>query len=123
MMIESVEFLYDRIFDSINELVDAGEDPDRLYDCIIDHFAFMAEDAARRQKMYGALLNKFRDNDPIVTVPEAEDDVNNVDLTAPPTFEELYGGMNEINQNFMSENQDILSEFMRSAQFPDKLDS
>ena len=123
MMIESVEYLYDRIFDTITELIDTGEDPDRLYDCIIDHFAFMAEDSARRQKIYGALLNKFRDNDPIVTVPEDEVDVDNVDLTAPPTFEELYGGMNEINQIFMSENQDMLANFMRSAQFPDKLDS
>ena len=119
MTIESIEFLYDRIFDTINELVDAGEDPDRLYDCIIDHFAFMAEDAARRQQAYGALLNKFRDNDPIVTVPEDP----GVNLTTPPSFEELYGGMAEPKQNFMSENQDILDEFMRSVRFPDRLDS
>lgn len=118
MMIESFEYLYDRIYDSINELVDAGEDPDALYDCIIDHFAFMAEEAARRQKAYGALLNKFRDNDPIVTVPEDP----GVDLTSPPTFEELYGGMAEPKKNFMSENQDILDEFMRSVQFPDRID-
>ena len=122
MMIESVEYLYDRIFDSITELVDAGEDPNRLYDCIIDHFAFMAEDSARRQKAYSALLNKFRENDPILTVPEEQEDPG-VDLTSPPTFEEIYGGMNEINRNFMSENQDILEEFMRSTNLDGKLDS
>ena len=117
-MTEHTEKLYDLLFDAITELVDAGEDPDRLFDCVVDHFAFMAEDAARRQKTYGALLNKFRSNDPIVSLPEAD----NVDLTAPPTFEDLYGGVTDMKKNFMSENQDILNEFMRSVQFPDRLD-
>lgn len=129
MTIESVELLYDRLYDTINELVDVGEDPDRLYDCVIDHFAFMAEDAARREKAYSSLLNKFRDNDPILTVPEAEKkseaidwDVDEVGLD-PTKGVDFFDGMSDINKSLMSEDADRFLDFVKNIKFSDKLDS
>ena len=139
-MIHDVEKLYDTIFDAINDLVTVGEDPDQLFDCIIDHFAFMAEDGARRQKAYGALLNKFRDNDPILTIPEEpaevtepveatekvseaiEWDVDEVPLD-PKDKIDFFGNMNDINRSIMSENADEFLNFLKKMDLPDTLDS
>lgn len=136
-MIHDVDKLYDAIFDSINDLVLLGEDPDRMFDCIVDHFAFMAEDGARRQKAYGALLNKFRDNDPILTIPEAPVeateapekeseavlwDVDEVPLD-PKDKIDFFGNMNDINRAIVSEDADQFMSFLKNLELPDTLDS
>lgn len=137
-MIHDVEKLYDSIFDAINDLVTVGEDPDQLFDCIIDHFAFMAEDGARRQKAYGALLNRFRDNDPIMTIPDepteptepvVEEKVSEAiawdveDVPLDPTEKiDFFGNMNDINKSIMSEDADRFIDFLRKIDLPDTLD-
>jgi len=135
-MIHDVEQLYDTIYDAINDLVTVGEDPDRLFDCIVDHFAFMAEDGARRQKAYGALLNRFRDNDPILTIPEApvdvtetpekeseaiEWDVDDVPLD-PKDKIDFFGNMNDINRAIVSEDADRFMSFLQNLDLPDTLE-
>lgn len=135
-MIHDVERLYDTIFDAINDLVSVGEDPDRLFDGIVDHFAFMAEDGAMRQRAYSALLNRFRDNDPILTIPEApvaatetpekeseaiEWDVDEVPLD-PKDKIDFFGNMNDINRAIVSEDADQFMNFLQNMELPDTLE-
>lgn len=130
-MTNPIESMYDQIFDSINELVHANEDPERIFECIVDHFAFMAEDAAMRHEKYYALLNLFRSNDPILSVPEAEDEKEseaidwNVDgVSLDPTESvDFFGSMNDINKSLMSEDADRFLDFVKNMKFSDKLDS
>lgn len=121
---ERKEQLYDMLFDVLSELSE-HESSEIIFDKIVDNFAAMIEYHTQQKDTFKSMLDTFRHELPQDYVPEALDDSNvpGIDLSAPPTFEEIYGGMNDINRSFMSENQDILEEFMRSAKFPDKLDS
>lgn len=115
------EKLFEMLFDVLDELTEY-ETPDVIFDRIVEDFAEKSEYHMGQADTFKSMLDTFRHELPANFVPEAPE-IDGVDLTKPPSFEELYGGMNEINRNFMSENQDILSEFIRSAQFPGKLDS
>jgi len=72
------------------------------------------------------MLNTFRHELPEDFVPDAEADValdEILEATTPPTEEELFGGVSDINRQYMLEDRDNLLEFLKSAHFPDKLDS
>ena len=107
------EELFDLLSDTLNELSEL-ESPEYIFDYIVDNFAASAEYHLGQANTAKAMLDTFRHDNPAETLPEQ---------SSAPSAEELYGGMNEINRTFMSENQDILEEFMRSVKFPGKLDS
>ena len=54
---------------------------------------------------------------------EAPEPTGSVDLTAPPNIDDIYGGMTDINRQYMLEDRDNLMDFLKNAHFPDTLGS
>ena len=116
------EQLYMILIDTLNELAEL-ESPEIIFDYIVDNFAAEAEYHMGQANTYKAMLDTFRHDRPDETIPEAAEPTWSVDLTAPPNIEDLYGGVNDINRQYMLEDRDNLMEFLKNAHFPDTLGS
>lgn len=116
------EELYMILIDTLNELAEL-ESPEIIFDYIVDNFAAEAEYHMGQANTYQAMLDTFRHDNPTETIPEAPEPTGSVDLTAPPNIEDLYGGVNDINRQYMLEDRDNLLEFLKNAHFPDTLGS
>ena len=121
-----VEQLFERLFRNLDELSEL-ESADVIFDAIVDHLAEQTEYHMGQADAFKSMLDTFRHDNPAETIPERtvvdqlEDAMQN--QAAESRYEELYGGMNEINRQYMLEDRDNLMEFLRNAHFPDKLDS
>ena len=121
-----VEQLFDRLFNVLDELSEL-ESSEIIFDSIVDHLAEQTEYHMGQADTFKSMLDTFRHDNPAETVPERtvldqlEDAMQN--QVAESRYEELYGGMNDINRQYMLEDRDNLMEFLRNAHFPDKLDS
>lgn len=119
------EDLYESIFDIFQELTEY-EESDVIFDRIVEFFAYQAEYHFGQAYTFRSMLSTFRHEYPEDSIPDAEADSaldEIIDSVTPPTTEELFGGVNDINRQYMLEDRDNLLEFLKSAHFPDKLDS
>lgn len=105
--------LYTMLYDVLNELTEY-DTADNIFDGIVDEFAFMAEYHSGQADVFTDMLNTFRHNNPVETIPD--DPVVNVDNPLPP--EELYGGINDINKAYLLEDRDNLFDFIKNLNFP-----
>ena len=103
------ETLYDNLFDLLSELTE-HDDSEFIFDRIVEHFALEAEYHMGQADTFKSMLNTFRHDNPVETVPDAP---------TPPTIDELYGGVSDINRQYMLEDRSKLEEFLKSAKFPD----
>ena len=96
---------YQNLFFSIDKLIESGEDADVMFDNIIDHLAYRAEDHQSKANGFSSLLNLTRNNDPQSTVPQR------------PDWEEIYDGMSQINKEFMSRSPNEFMQFVKDLDF------
>ena len=102
---------YQNLYFALDQLIESGEDADVVFDAIIDHLAYRAEEAQRKAEGFRGLLNLTRNENPVETIPD--------NVPQRPDWEEIYGGMNEINREFMSRSPDDFLEFIRDIKFND----
>ena len=122
------EDLYESLFEIMQELTEF-ETPDAIFDRVVEDFAYRAEYHMGQADTFKTMLDTFRHDLPEDYVPgvseeeagEALDEI--LDSVTPPTQEELFGGVNDINRQYMLEDRDTLMEFLKSAHFPDRLES
>ena len=100
---------YQNLYFALDQLIESGEDADVVFDAIIDHLAYRAEEAQRKAEGFRGLLNLTRNENPVETIPD--------EVPQRPNWEEIYGGMNEINREFMSRSPDDFLEFIRDIKF------
>ena len=102
---------YQNLYFALDQLIESGEDADVVFDAIIDHLAYRAEEAQRKAEGFRGLLNLTRNENPVETIPDG--------VPSRPDWEEIYGGMNEINKEFMSRSPDEFLDFIRDIKFND----
>jgi len=102
---------YQNLYFALDQLIESGEDADVVFDAIIDHLAYRAEEAQRKAEGFRGLLNLTRNENPVETIPD--------NVPQRPDWEEIYGGMSEINKEFMSRSPDDFLDFIRDIKFND----
>ena len=102
---------YQNLYFALDQLIESGEDADVVFDAIVDHLAYRAEEAQRKADGFRGLLNLTRNENPVETIPD--------EVPQRPNWEEIYGGMNEINREFMSRSPDDFLDFIRDIKFND----
>ena len=102
---------YQNLYFALDQLIDSGEDADVVFDAIVDHLAYRAEEAQRKADGFRGLLNLTRNENPVETIPD--------NVPQRPDWEEIYGGMSEINKEFMSRSPDDFLDFIRDIKFND----
>ena len=113
------EHLFQLLFDAIDELSEL-ESSEVIFDTIVDHLAEQTEYHMGQANAFKGMLDTFRHDNPAETLPEEPDFSI---TTNPPRPEELYGGISDINRQYMLEDRDNLMEFLKNAHFPGTLDS
>ena len=113
------EELYMILTDTLNELAEL-ESPEVIFDFIVDSFAAEAEYHIAQANTFKGMLDAFRHDNPTETVSHSEPAVT---AATPPNLEEMFGGVSEINRQYMLEDRDNLMDFLKNAHFPDTLDS
>ena len=102
---------YQNLYFALDQLIESGEDADVVFDAIVDHLAYRAEEAQRKADGFRGLLNLTRNENPVETIPD--------NVPQRPDWEEIYGGMSEINKEFMSRSPDDFLDFIRDMKFND----
>ena len=113
------EQLFMTLIDTLNELSEL-ESPEVIFDYIVDNFAMEAEYHMNQANTFKGMLDTFRHENPTESIPEEPVSEKTINLPDPS---ELYGGVHDINRQYMLEDRDRLMEFLNSAHFPDTLDS
>ena len=110
------EQLYMTLIDTLNELAEL-ESPEVIFDFVVDNFASEAEYHSGKANTFKGMLDAFRHDNPAETIPEEPQ------APSVPDAFDMFGGINDINRQYMLEDRDKLMEFLNSAHFPDTLDS
>lgn len=117
------EQLFQMLFDCIDELSEL-ESSDFIFDSIVDHLAAQTEYHMGQATTFKDMLDSFRHDNPAETIPsEPTEATGSVDITAPPTWEDMYDRMTDINKEYLLEDRDNLLDFLKNAHFPDTLGS
>ncbi len=99
------ETLYINLFNVLRELTE-HESPEVIFDRIVEDFAMSAEYHMGQADTFKSMLDTFRHDNPAETIPE-------IDVTEPKVvIEDLYGGMTDINKQYMLEDRDKLMDFL-----------
>ena len=119
-MSDRTEQLYRMLFDVLGELTE-HEPPEVIFDRIVDDFAATIEYHTTQADTFTHMLNTFRHDNPVETVPEyTEVEEETVKLVENILPEDIYGGMTDINKTYLLEDRDNLLDFMRNVRFPEE---
>jgi len=117
------ETLYSNLFGILGELTEY-DTAEVIFDRIVDDFASSVEYHSTQSDVFTEMLNTFRHNNPMETIPEDVDEEMDFSVTAnPPRPEELYGGISDINKTYLLEDRDNLLDFIKKVNFPSDLNS
>jgi len=108
------EQLFTILFDVLNELAE-HEEPEVIFDRIVDDFAFNAEYHMGKADTFKSMLDVFRHDNPAETIPHDE-------IPDFPSLEEMYGGISDINREYLLGDRDKFMEFMKNVNFSDPTD-
>lgn len=100
------EQLFDMLFDVLAELTE-HESPEIIFDRIVDNFAATVEYHTGQAESFKVMLDTFRHDNPADTIP------------SKPDWEQIYGGMDEIQREFMSADADRFMKHIKNLHFPD----
>ena len=99
------ENLYINLFTVLSELT-RHESPEVIFDRIVEDFAMNVEYHMGKADTFKSMLDTFRHDNPVDTIP-------NLVVTSPkPKAEDLYGGVSDINRQYMLEDRDNLMDFL-----------
>jgi len=96
---------YQNLYFAIDKLIENGEDADVIFDNIIDHLAYRAEDYQSKANSFSSLLNLTRNDDPVGSVPHE------------PSWKSVFDDMDDINKAYMSESADKFMNFVKNLDF------
>jgi hypothetical protein len=100
------ENLYINLFNVLSELT-RHDSPEVIFDRIVEDFAMSAEHHMGKADTFKSMLDTFRHDNPVDTIP-------NLVVTSPqPKAEDLYGGVSDINRQYMLEDRDNLMDFLK----------
>lgn len=108
---------YTFLFGCIDELIESGEEADDIFDSIVDHFAYKAEEAQRASKVYTGLLNKVRSNKPVDTIPQEEPSYMN---EYARKMQDVISALNDPKKGIMLEKEHNLKNFVEDYTFPNE---
>lgn len=108
---------YSFLFGCIDELIESGEEADDIFDAIVDHFAYKAEEAQRASKVYTGLLNKVRANKPVDTIPKQEPSYINEYASK---MQDVISALNDPKKGIMLEKDHNLKNFIEDYTFPNE---
>ena len=91
---------YDMLYDSINLLMEEGENPSVVFEQLVDYLAHEVEEHQRLALGYKTLLDLVRNNNPVETIPDKQP------LDSRPDWNNIFGSLNDINRQFLLENED-----------------
>ena len=126
---ERTEQLYAELFGVIEELTEFCT-AEEIFDRIVEDFAYSVEEAQDRQRRYAELLNMFRKNDPVATIPD-EDEVEETggyDIydsqsdNRPVNWEAIEADLDPTTRSIMSGSPDKFLNFLKGIHFPDNMD-
>tara|TARA_R110001592_G_scaffold296812_1_gene567249 strand:+ start:1004 stop:1339 length:336 start_codon:yes stop_codon:yes gene_type:complete len=100
------ETLYINLFNVLSELTE-HESPEVIFDRIVEDFAMSAEHHMGKADTFKSMLDTFRHDNPADTIP------NLVVASPKPKAEDLYGGVSDINRQYMLEDRDNLMDFLK----------
>ena len=107
------EELYMILTDTLNELAEL-ESPEIIFDYIVDNFASEAEYHLGQANTFKGMLDAFRHDNPAETIPES------VEIPSSfPDLEDLYGGISDVNKQYLLEDRDNLLDFIKNIHFPE----
>jgi len=110
---------YQNLYFAIDSLIQSGESADTVFDNIIDHLAYRAEDSQRLAQGFSQLLELTRNNDPLETIPHDAP----ADMAVDERIESMYGSMDDINKTYMSGVPDDFMDFIREMGFSNDKDA
>ena len=114
------EQLYVNLFDVLNELTE-HDSPEVIFDRIVDDFAYSAEYHSGQADVFTEMLNTFRHNNPMETIPdtvsEDTDSPSAADMIEEINEGDLFGGISDINKAYLLEDRDNLLDFIKNVHF------
>ena len=110
---------YQNLYFAIDTLIQSGESADVIFDNIIDHLAYRAEDSQRLAESFSQLLDLTRNNNPLETIPHEAP----AEMAVDERIETMYDNMNEINKTYMSGIPDDFMDFIREMGFSNNNDA
>ena len=96
---------YQNLYFAIDKLIESGEDADVMFDNIIDHLAYRAEDHQSKANSFTSLLNLTRNDDPVGSVPHES------------SWKNVFDSMSDINREYMSGTADEFMQFVKDLDF------
>lgn len=115
-MSEEIEYNYRMLYEAIDELLDAGEDADALFDTLVCYFAEEAERHQKRARQFKSLLDHTRSNDPSESVPEATTppETDNPYYRRPerPSWD-VFGDISDLSKDYLSSNANKFIDELR----------
>ncbi len=115
------ETLYINLFNVLDELTE-HESPEVIFDRIVEEFAMSAEHHMGKADTFSSMLNTFRHNNPMETIPE----VSETTETAPEgmydapelNWDVVLANADPRKRHLMSADSDAFRDFLDQMNFP-----
>ena len=121
MIQERKEQLYAMLFDVLGELTEF-ESSDVIFDRIVEDFAMSAEYYMGQADTFNSMLNTFRHNNPMETIPEASEDTETPETAmydAPElNWDSVLEQTDPRKRALMSADSDAFKAFIDQMNFP-----
>jgi len=114
-MSDRKEQLYTMLFDVLSELTE-HDSPEVIFDRIVDDFAYSVEYHSEQADVFTEMLNTFRHNNPMETIPDTVEEEN----PRPVNWEAIEASLSPAKLELMSGNKDDFLDFIQSMHFPTK---
>ena len=122
-MSDEIEYNYRMLYEAIDELLDAGEDADVLFDTLVCYFAEEAERHQKRARQFKSLLDHTRSNDPSESVPEATTppETDNPYYKRPerPSWD-VFGDISDLSKDYLSSNANKFIDELRKRGYSEE---
>ena len=122
-MSDEIEYNYRILYEAIDELLDAGEDADVLFDTLVCYFAEEAERHQKRARQFKSLLDHTRSNDPSESVPEATTPPE----TGSPYYKrpdrpswDVFGDISDLSKDYLSSNANKFIDELRKRGYSEE---
>ena len=112
------ETLYINLFNVLAELTEY-ESSEVIFDRIVEDFAVSAEHHMGQADTFNSMLNTFRHNNPMETIPEAEESVEASMYDAPElNWDSILDSVDPRKRHLLSADSDEFKKFIDQMNFP-----
>lgn len=119
MSYDHKEQLYVNLFNVLQELTEY-DSPEVIFDRIVDDFAYSAEYHSDQADVFTEMLNTFRHNNPMETIPDTVEETVVDETDRPVNWEAIEANLSPAKLDLMSGGKDDFLDFIQSMHFPTK---